>query len=110
VARDISLASPRNFRIAVLWTLILGAAIVIIFTLIAKASLNVQGALTEKPDIAVLILLQEEGVEGREAILLRDLGLERDYVVETATGSLFVKLHKNGGIWQIAESEPLRAD
>ena len=55
-----------------------------------------------------MILLPEEGIT--DVSLLRDLGLERDYLVETNSGPKFVKLRKTGGKWHVAEVNRLRED
>ncbi len=105
---DIRFTSSRHFSRLVVWMLIAGATVIIVIALLARAQLNLQAALTDKPDLAVMILLPEEGI--KEVSLLRDLGLERDYLVETNSGLKFVKLRKTGGKWHVAEVNRLRED
>jgi hypothetical protein len=100
--------SRRTFSAVVVLAMIAGTAVIIAFALIAKATLNVQAALTHKPDIAVLLLLQEEGIAVTDAELLRDLGMERDYLLETEEGPMFAKLRKTGTEWHLAEKTSLR--
>ena len=90
------------------WLLIAGATVIIVISLLARAQLNLHAALTDKPDLAVMILLPEEGITN--VSLLRGMELERDYVVETHEGPKFVKLRKTGDKWYIAEMEKLRED
>jgi hypothetical protein len=100
--------SARTFRAVVILAVIAGTAVIIAFSLISRAQLNLKAALTDKPDIAVLLLMEEMGAEVTDSELLRDLGNERDYLVETSgSGTLFIKLRKAGEEWHIAEQTPL---
>ncbi|MFA6259583.1 MAG: hypothetical protein WCX29_03160 [Candidatus Peribacteraceae bacterium] len=105
---DIHHLSQHRFREMSIWMILAATAIIVAFALLARASLNLHAALTDKPDLAMYILMPETRIQKID--LLRDHGKERDYLVTTATGSLFVKLQKSDGKWNIIEQEPLRAD
>jgi len=105
---DIRLTSSGHFRHLMVWLLIAGATVIIMIALLARAQLNLHAALTDKPDLAVMILLPEEGITS--VSLLRDLGMERDYLAETNSGPKFIKLRKADGKWHVAEVETLKED
>ena len=106
---DIRHLSGHKYRETSVWMLLAAAAIIITFALLARASLNLHAALTDKPDLAVMILLPEEDIT--EVTLLRDQEQERDYLVTTKEdGIKFVKLRKIGGEWKLAEVEKMHVD
>lgn len=74
---------------------------------LGRALHNIQGALTTKPDIALYLLLPNEGV--KDVTLLRDMGMERHYLAETKDGPKLVKLEMKDEEWTVASVEPLRA-
>ena len=74
---------------------------------LGRAVHNIQGALTTKPDIALYLLLPDEGVT--DVTLLRDMGDERHYLAETRTGPKLVKLEMRNEEWTVSTVEPLRA-
>ena len=59
------------------WALLASALIVGVAATLARASYNIAAALTQKPDIALYLLLPDEKI-GRSTIL-RDDGQIRDY-------------------------------
>lgn len=85
--------------------LIVGAA-----AFLGRATLNLRAALTttDKPDIAVLLLMGEKDVE--HSTLLRDQKTSRDYLIEMKDGPKLVTLKKGSTTWYIAEQESLLAD
>ena len=52
--------------------------------------------------------MKDEGIT--DAILLRESETERDYLVETSTGTKLVTLKKATDHWFVAEQEMLRAN
>lgn len=97
-----------NFRYAhtVLWAVLMSIAVVALTAGLGRAALNMKAALTEKPDLAVYVLLPEEEL-GRTTLLREQPG-ERDYVAESKDGQLYVKLRKSKeGKWYVAELERL---
>ncbi len=87
------------------WALLVSCLVVALAATLARASLNLAGALVNKPDIAVLMLLPEEEVTASS--LLRAEGDTRDYLVMTKNGAKLVKLHKGVEHWFVQETIPL---
>lgn len=85
--------------------IIASVAIVMIAAGIGRATVNLQGALTEKPDIAVHLLLEEDGVGRVE--LLKEGDTERHYLAHTDDGPVFVILKKGETEWYISSKERL---
>lgn len=75
---------------------------------LGRAASNLKAALTDKPDIAVYLLLEEEGIT--QSTLLRGRATERDYLVETAEGPKVVKLKKGDEEWYVASKDALRVN
>ena len=73
---------------------------------LGRVTLNLSAALTDKPDIAIYLLLPEE--ELGQTTLLRELEDERHYYAETAEGPKIVKLQKVDGEWTVESVEKLR--
>lgn len=89
-----------------IWAIVAALVFIVFFSLVARASLNLQGALTHKPDLAVYVLLPEEDIT--EVELLRELNQERDYLLTTKNGMKFAKLRQVDGEWTLATIEDLR--
>jgi hypothetical protein len=98
------LTRPR-FLHTVWWAVLLSALIIGVVATLGRAAANVKAALTDKPDIAVYLLLEDEGVT--QSTLLRGRALERDYLVETRDGPRLVKLKKGEEEWFVASVETL---
>ncbi len=100
----------RNLRLhhTLLWTLAASAIVVVMAAGLARATLNMAAALTEKPDLAVYLLLEEENV--KDSVLLRETEKERDYLVETDDGPKLAKLKKGEKEWYVSKVEPLRGE
>lgn len=87
------------------WALLMSCLIVAIAATLARATLNLAGALVRKPDIAVLLLLPEEHIS--RSTLLRADGNKRDYFVETVDGPKLARLKKGREQWYVQEVIPL---
>ena len=72
---------------------------------LGRATHNFGAALTEKPDVAIYLLLPNEDIGN--TTLLRESDNERDYLAETATGPKLIKLRKNEGEWFVSLIEKL---
>ena len=96
----------KLFGNSLFWALALSAVIVVAASMLGRAALNMQAALTDKPEVAVYLLLEEEH-PGRST-LLRATENERSYLVETASGSMLVKLRRGERAWYVAFKESLR--
>lgn len=103
---DIYRISRQRYLTTIAWAVLGSAFIVGIAAALGKATLNLHAALTDKPDIGIYVLLEDDGVTNAE--LLREREDQRDYLVETASGKELVKLKLNtDGEWYIAEREQL---
>lgn len=99
------LPEHRFFR-TVVWSVLASALIVVATAGLARAARNFRAALTEKPDVAIYMLLEKEEVTS--STLLREQPLERDYIVQTKSGSMLVKLKRGPQQWYVSSSESLR--
>ncbi len=72
---------------------------------LGRATLNIRAALTDKPDLAVFMLLEEKEVT--RLTVLREAETQRDYLVETKDGPALVQLRKGEKQWYVALEEAL---
>ena len=98
--------STRGFRKTTLWSLMMAVLIVAAAAALGRAAHNFKAALTDKPDVAIYLLMQDEQLGN--TTLLRESENERDYLAETKDGPKLVKLKKGGKEWYVAEEEALR--
>jgi hypothetical protein len=73
--------------------------------LLGRATMNMSAALTDKPDVAIFLLLPDEGITNVD--LLRERDDQRDYMVQTKEGPKLVILRK-GEKWYVSKVEKLR--
>lgn len=97
--------SHRGYRQTVLWATFCCLAIVVGAAAFARASRNFAAALTDKPDLAVYLLLPEENLG--HTTLLREEESERDYLAETDDGPKLIKLKKGEKEWYVSVVERL---
>jgi hypothetical protein len=82
-------------------------AIVVCSALLGRATKNFKAALTDKPDVAIYLLLPDEEIG--QTTLLRETDTVRDYLAETKDGPKLVKLVKNSDSeWEVGYVEPMR--
>lgn len=105
---EIGNISRKRFLFTVGWGIIASLVIVAGAAGIGRATMNLKGAITDKPDIAIYLLLPDEGIGKVE--LLKEEEDERHYVAHTKTGLKFVILRKGEKEWYVAEMENLHAD
>lgn len=104
---DIQHISTKRFNHTVLWAVLLSSLVIGVVATLGRAMANVRAALTDKPDIAIYMLLKEQGV--RNAMLLRaESETERDYLVETKSGPTVVKLRKGEEEWYVHAMDRMR--
>jgi hypothetical protein len=103
---DIHHVSSKRFAHTVWWAVLLSSLVVALAATLGRAMANIKAALIEKPDIAVYLLLEEEGVTS--STLLRAKENERNYLVETKTGPKIVQLKKGEKEWFVANVERMR--
>ena len=98
--------SRNTYLRTVVWAFFLCFSIVICAALLGRATHNFQAALTEKPDVAIYLLLPDEGLG--QTTLLRETETTRDYLAETKDGQKLIKMDKTvNGEWEIAVIERL---
>jgi cell division protein FtsL len=97
--------SRKRYLHTILWSVVLSISIVIAASALARATHNFRAALSEKPDIAIYLLLPEEEI-GRTT-LLKSSETERDYLAETKHGPKIVKLRKGEKEWYVSYVERL---
>lgn len=97
--------SRRRYTHTVLWSIFVSLLVVVGVSLAARATHNFQAALTDKPDIAIYLLLPDE--ELGNTTLLRETETERDYLAETKEGPKLVKLKKGEKEWFVSVVEKL---
>lgn len=97
--------SRHGYKRTVLWSLLLSIMIVAAAATLGRAAHNFKAALTDKPDVALYLLLPDEEIG--QSTLLKDGETERDYLVETKDGSKFVRLKKGEETWFVSLVEKL---
>ncbi len=103
----VHLLSPRMFRRATFWALTMAVLIVAGASALARATRNFKAALTDKPDVAIYILLKEEELGNTTLLRTNETETERDYLAETKNGPHLVRLKKGEHEWYVALNEPL---
>lgn len=98
--------TPRTYRKTTVWSLFFAAIIVGSAAVLGRAAQNFRAALTDKPDVAIYLLLKD--MEVGNTTLLRETETERDYLADTKDGPRLVKLKRGEKEWYVAETETLR--
>ncbi len=97
---------PRHrFLKTVLWAVFASAVIVSAAAGLGRAARNFQAALTDKPDVALYLLLPEDDI--MDSTLLREQPTERDYLAQTKHGSMLIKLKRGPQQWYVSSKETL---
>ena len=97
--------SPRKYKHTVLWSVVLSVVIVVAASFLARATRNFHAALTDKPDVAIYLLLPNEGLGN--TTLIRESDTERDYFADTKDGPELIKLKRGEKEWFVSLKEPL---
>lgn len=97
--------TDRKYNHTVGWAVFLSAMIVCSISYLARATHNFKAALADKPDIALYILLDKQNPGASK--LLRSNDTVRDYLVETDSGPMLVKLKKGEMTWYVTLTERL---
>lgn len=102
---DVYTLTHNGMRSALLWALFLSIFLVVAASLLGRATRNLDAALTEKPDLAVYVLLKERNISS--SIFLRESedGKRRDYLAETASGKILVVLRHGEEQWYVSQTE-----
>lgn len=98
--------TQKTYKRTVLWAFFLCFSIVICTALLGRATYNFKAALTQKPDVAIYLLLPEEHIG--QTTLLRETTLTREYLADTKDGTKLIKLVQNQNKqWEVALIERL---
>lgn len=100
--------SRRKYGHTVLWAVTLSVIVVVAISALANAAHNFKAALTDKPDVAVYMLLPELHIQ--ETTTLRETDDSRDYLAQTASGAILIKLRKGPEEWYVDFTEKLHED
>lgn len=99
--------TAKKFSHTVAWAVGVSIAIVIGVAGLGRAAHNFQAALTDKPDVAIYLLLPDENLRKTTLIKEEAHGMERQYLAETDHGPMLVILKKKEEGWYIAFTEQL---
>jgi hypothetical protein len=103
---EIERISRWRYCSTIVWAVVASITVVVVTAGLARATLNIKGALIEKPEIAVYLLLPEKHITSVE--VLREEENARDFLVSTEDGgSLLIKMKKGEKEWYIEEKERL---
>ncbi len=86
------------------WAILVCLIIVTATAFLAKATLNMKAALTDKPDIAIYQLLPSEHLGRTELLRESEDKTERWYLAETGSGKEIITLRK-GATWYVENRE-----
>ncbi|TSC58653.1 MAG: hypothetical protein Greene041662_725 [Candidatus Peregrinibacteria bacterium Greene0416_62] len=100
---EITHISRKRYTHTMMWAVLLSCLVVALAATLGRTMANMKAALTDKPDIAVYLLLKDEDVSS--SVLLRSTEDQRDYLVETKEGPKLVKLKKGEKEWFVASEE-----
>ncbi len=104
---DIKFLTKLRYFHTVSWALLASCLVVAIAATLGRATLNLKGALSAKPDLAIYVLLKDRNIG--KSTFLRETNNERTYLVDSEDGNLLVRLRKNleTDQWYLAEEETL---
>jgi 3-dehydroquinate synthase class II len=105
---EIHRISRGRFLHTVGWGLLGSLIVVGIAAGLGRASINIEAALTDKPDIAIYLLLPDEGIQTFD--VLKEEDDERHYMAETKDGPKFIILKKGESEWFVSHIENLHAE
>lgn len=102
-------AFVSHFRAAhtMFWALLLSSLIVAVAATVARATVNLRGALTaEDASLAVMILLPEEEIQD---VTLIKAGIDtQEFLAETKTGPKLIRMKRGETEWFVQEKITLR--
>ncbi len=100
--------SRLRYGHTVLWSVVASTLVVVTMSGLARAAKNFNAALTQKPDVALYLLLPEEEITS--STMLRDQETERDYLAETKDGPKLITLKRGPTKWYVGSIESLRGE
>ena len=102
---EIERISRLRFASTILWAIVGSTVVVASAAGLARATLNLNGALVEKPEIAVYLLMPEEHITHVE--VLREGEDTKDLLLETKEGKMLVTMKKGEEEWYISYKQQL---
>ncbi len=102
------LVSARRYLHTVGVAILVSMLIVGVAATLGRATLTLKGAVINKPDIAVLLLMEERGETILDSRMLKESPGVQEYLVETGTGPKWVQIKRGSEKWYISAVEPLR--
>ena len=102
---EIHRISTKRYTHTILWAVLGSCIIVAVIATLGRAGMNFNAALSDKPDIAIYMLLPDEEI--RHSEVLRDNGIERHYLAETKDGPKLVILKRGPHEWFVSSIEKL---
>lgn len=102
--------TPKTYRRTTLWSLIFAVIIVAGAAALGRAAHNFKAALTDKPDVAIYLLLENEQLGNTTLLRENETNTERDYLADTKDGPKLVKMKKGEKEWYVDYVEQLRGD
>ena len=97
--------SHKGYRKTAFWSIAAAIIVVMIASALGRAAHNFQAALTDKPDVAIYLLLPEEGLG--KTTLIKSTDTEREYLAETKNGPELVRLKRGEKQWYVEYKEKL---
>lgn len=98
--------SSQRYGHTVLWAVVLSILIVCAMSALGRAARNFKAALTDKPDVAIYLLLKDEQLGNTTLIHTNEDDTVRTYLAETPSGTKLITLRKNQQ-WYADLIEPL---
>ncbi|MDA1209360.1 MAG: hypothetical protein O2904_05010 [bacterium] len=104
---EIQRISRGRFTHTVVWAVVTSGLVVAIAAGLARATLNIDAALIDKPHIAIYMLLPDEEISHIET--LRETEEQHDYLATTKDGMKLVQLRRSEetGEWYVHFMEQL---
>lgn len=96
-----------GYQRTIIWASVLCITIVVAAAACARATRNFQAALTDKPNVALYLLLPEEEIGWSTVLRENEEDTERDYLAETKDGPKLIKLKKGEKEWYVSVVEQL---
>lgn len=87
--------SSRKYGHTLVWAIVMSIAVVCGSALLGRAAHNFRAALTDKPDVAIYLLLPNEGLKDTTFLGSNEDDTIRKYLAETVRGPELIILRKN---------------
>lgn len=101
--------SSRRYGHTVSWAILLSVTIVCATAALGRAAHNFRAALTDKPDVAIYLLLPKEGLGNTTLLQQNKDDTKRVYLGQTAHGPELITLRRNQR-WIVDTIEPLHEE